>query len=240
MHVDLITLDIKLAMKEPGCPICRLRQRAERRYLLGILRENVNDSATRARISRSWGFCQKHAWQLQHLEEAIWHDGLGNAIIYQDLTQQVVSWLRSYVATPGNTHNGGLLWKVKGALKKAQPKGTGACPACSIGSQSERTYLEWLVRALSDEEFQALYRASDGLCLHHLQHALEIAEEEDPEAASILVEIAIEKLEELHENLEGYIAKHSWHRRSEVVTDAEESSWKRAVAFFSGEEHKQR
>lgn len=60
MQADLVTLDLKLTMKEPGFPICRLRQKSEKRYLLGILREDVNDPVARAEISKSLGFCPKH------------------------------------------------------------------------------------------------------------------------------------------------------------------------------------
>ena len=240
MQIDLITLDIKLAMREPGCPICRLRQRTERRYLLGILRENVNDSATRARISRSWGFCPKHGWQLQHLEEDIWHDGLGNAIIYQDLTRQVISWLDSYSSVQEQTQSERLPKKIAGRVRKFLGKsaggGDGVCPACAMGAQSERTYLEWMVRWLPQPEFRELYESSDGLCLDHLRYALDIAEKKNPESAGILVNVALKKLHTLDERLEEYIGKHGWHRHTEEISEEELASWKRAAAFFSGKE----
>ena len=241
MQIDLITLDIKLAMREPGCPICRLRQRTEKRYLLGILRENVNDSATRAKISRSWGFCPKHGWQLQHLEEDIWHDGLGNAIIYQDLTRQVISWLGSLSSVQEQVQSERLSEKIAGKVRKFLGKsdggGGGVCPACAMGAQSERTYLEWMVRWLPQPEFRDLYESSDGLCLDHLRYALDIAEEKNPEAVEILVGTALDKLRTLDERLEEYIGKHGWHRHTEEMSGEELASWKKAVAFFSGEEN---
>ncbi len=240
MQTDLVTLDLKLAMKEPGCPICRLRQKSEKRYLLGILRENVNDPATRAKISKSLGFCPKHGWQLQHMEEDIWHDGLGNAIIYQDLTRQVISWLDSYSTIQEQAQSDRLPKRIAGKVKRffgrSSGGGEGVCPACAIGAQSEHTYLEWLVRWLPQPEFRELYESSDGLCLDHLRYALDIAEEEKPESVAILIASALKKLKALEEHLDGYIGKHSWHRHTEEMSRGELESWKKAVAFFSGEE----
>ncbi len=242
MKVDLIALDIKLALKEPGCPICRLRHKIERRYLIGILRENVNDTSTRAKISRSWGFCPRHGWQLQHLEEDVWHDGLGNAIIYQDLTGQVISWLDSYHSVHEQSQSDRLPTRIVGRarklLGKAESGENGVCPACAMGAQSERTYLEWLVKWLPQEEFRSLYESSDGLCLEHLRYALAIAEEENPEVVDVLVSSALERLQRLRELLGEYVGKHSWHRHTEEMSDEEMESWKRAVAFFSGEEYR--
>jgi hypothetical protein len=55
--LGLIAVDLRSAMRQPGCPICRIRDEAEYKYLYFLLWENVNDGATRMRIIRSLGFC---------------------------------------------------------------------------------------------------------------------------------------------------------------------------------------
>jgi hypothetical protein len=56
--------DLRDALTQPGCPVCRLKADAVRRHLDGMLWESVNDSGVRHDIREARGFCQQHAWQL--------------------------------------------------------------------------------------------------------------------------------------------------------------------------------
>lgn len=51
---------IEDALREPGCAVCRLARQAEGGYIEGLLWEQVNDAATRARLRASYGFCRRH------------------------------------------------------------------------------------------------------------------------------------------------------------------------------------
>ncbi|MGD9495428.1 MAG: hypothetical protein AB7Y46_03855 [Armatimonadota bacterium] len=47
-HVDFLALVD--ALGQPGCPVCRLADRAARRLLEALLWEHITDSAVRARL----------------------------------------------------------------------------------------------------------------------------------------------------------------------------------------------
>lgn len=257
--MDLISLGLVLAFREPGCPICRLRTETVERYLFNLLYENVNDGTTRLHLVRSQGFCANHAWRLQAIEHSNWHDGMGVGIIYEDLTSRVLNTLCDYLARPSQP-----LGRVTAFLRRhivsrrTRLKGYGRlgrwlagrvpepaqwllarlalaerCWVCEMADQSEEGYLTWLARQITAAEFRARYAASDGLCLPHLRRAL--AHAEDEEAARWLVQIAVEKMQPLVLDLREYGRKHAWHFRDEPKHPWEQASWIRAVAFLAGE-----
>lgn len=258
MDMDLITVDLKLAFQQPGCPLCRLRSRSAARYIHTLLWENVNDGETRMHIVRGLGFCPTHAWQLQQMEALAWGDGLGTAIIYEDLTTRAIAGLDAYLreqegkvarlqAQPSRWRRW-LTWAsqrwrrwlglLTGSPTEYLPTGLvpyAPCRVCQISAGSEMAYLRWLVRGCAQPEFRDWYGASDGLCLGHLRQALALAEQEQPEAALFLGRTARTRLNRLVRGLHGYIRKHAWELRHEPKLPEEQSSWIRAVAFFAGE-----
>jgi hypothetical protein len=254
--IDLISLQIKLACQRPGCPLCRLRHDSERRYLFGFLWENVNDGAIRKHLVRALGFCPDHAWQLQEIEQTRWNDGLGTAIVYEDLTGRTLKALQSYRDTLSDqVDRRERLWKRlgrwlgglvdgRGPVRHDTTSGRGpanlapraACRACEIGDDADRRYVAWLVRDyVESTDLHEAYQASDGLCLPHLRQALALAEETNPQAARFLVDVAIEHTGNLVEDLGEYIRKHIHEYHHEPMSEDERRSWIRAVAWFAGE-----
>lgn len=180
--MNLLIADLKVAFREPCCPVCHLRRDSEGRYLFSLLWEYVNDANIRVKLVRSLGFCHQHAWQLQETEQRIWGDGLGTGIIYEDLIQRVHAALQN---SSNNCHvPSGLL-----------PRGR--CRVCEIGEGSEQTYITWLLHACENTEFRGQYRDSDGLCLPHLRQALTLDEEGTDTAKLFVIESAIEKMKML-------------------------------------------
>lgn len=248
--MDLITLGLRLAFREPGCPICRLRQESERRYLFNLLYENVNDAATRLHLVHSQGFCPEHAWGLQAIEQQKWSDGMGTGIIYEDLTGRLLGILSDYLSQGNlarhkdNAKSGEhstKLDRLRGWLERqgqvghllARLSASGSCRACEIADRAEETNLTWLVRQMADPEFRTLYATSDGLCLPHLRRAL--ARAEDEETVCFLGKVAADKLTLLLADLREYGRKHIWQNRDEPKHPWEQASWVRAMAFFVGE-----
>ena len=247
-HGDLITLGLKMAFQERGCPICRLRAQAEHRYMLSLLREHVNDGATRQHIIPALGFCPTHAWYLQRLEATHWQDGLGMGIIYEDLLKRTRAGLDAYIEERRSRQAQEPRWRQRlrifwhrlfgGAHSTSFPVGmapSAPCRVCTIGAENETTHLIWLVKHIKDQEFSRLYARSDGLCLPHLRRALHLAEETAPEAAVLLAEDARKRTDILLAHLQEYIRKHGWQHRHETKRAQEEESWIRAVAFYAGE-----
>jgi hypothetical protein len=263
--LDMITLDLKLAFREPGCPICRLRQKAEERYLYNLLYENVNDGTARLFWVRGLGFCPHHTWMLQAIEQQYWNNGMGVGILYEDLTGRVLNALSSYLAQhysshpkPEAGHRFGLKnfgawleqqgqvghWLARRLFPSPLPAAPllarlsprQACHVCEVVDPSEEASLTWLVRESADPKFRGWYAASDGLCLPHLRRAL--AQAEAPETVRFLAQVAADKLTPLLADLQEYGRKHIWQFQQEPKYPWEQVSWIRAVAFFAGEADK--
>ncbi len=242
MEHDILDVFLRVAFREPGCPVCRLVRHAESRYVFQVLYEYVNDGEERAVLAASHGFCRRHAWELVQLEMADWGTGMGTAILYEDFVGRVLATLRDHLpslsASPqSRTERFHRAWA---KFRRSLPAGRLAeklrplapCRACQRGEMNAQYNLERLIRNLAEPEFVERYRESDGLCLPHLRQALAMA---DDRAASVLVAVAIEKLEALLPALGGYIRKHAWEFRAEPKLPEEQSSWIRAVAFMAGE-----
>lgn len=101
MKRSLLSVDLRLALKEPGCPICRLRADAELRYIRSLLWEFVNDPLTRSRFIASLGYCREHTWQVGLLEKEKFGSSLGTAILYEHLTRVVSGRLKDYTRRMG-------------------------------------------------------------------------------------------------------------------------------------------
>lgn len=262
--MDFITLHLKLAFKQPGCPVCRLRQETETRYLYNLLYENVNDGSTRLYLVRGLGFCPHHTWLLQAIEQQHWGDGMGVGILYEDLAERVLNVLSVYLAQPRSAQSGReagrrfslnpfgewlarqgqagrwLAQRFFPATRPAAPllarvSPRQPCHACEVVDSSEEANLFWLVRESANPEFRAWYAASDGLCLPHLRLALAQAQAEESETMDFLVRVTADKLDTLLIDLKEYGRKHIWQFKQEPKYPWEQASWIRAVAFFAGE-----
>ncbi|MBN1137452.1 MAG: hypothetical protein JXM73_12760, partial [Anaerolineae bacterium] len=219
-----------------------------------LLYENINDGDARLHLVRGMGLCPEHARALQSATQELWHDGMGVAIIYEDLASRILRTLSEYLdksppsrasrrtrlrqqmerlGSVGRRLARWLLPAAPGASLLAKVSPVKGCRACELVGQMEETYLSWLVCQLADPEFRHLYAASDGLCLPHLRRAL--AGAEDEQAVRFLAEVAVAKLGPLVADLNEHIRKRDWNNRHEPRHPWEEASWLRAVAFFTGE-----
>ncbi len=242
-HITVMYLEI--TMRQPGCPVCRLARDAEDRYLRFLLWENVNDLETRIRISQAMGFCRRHAWQMYGMEAAEWGSTLGNSIIYEDLTGQVVHRLvasRAAVQTRDSEASRRRGWaslqrwltgKV-GYQPQAPLMPSRSCRSCESGAPSAESSGDNLVRIVADPEYQALYAGSDGVCLPHLRLALELGD--SSAGLEQLIAATRARLEALQHDLAEYGRKQAWQYHDEGVTAGEQTATARAVAFFAGPE----
>lgn len=251
----MITLQLKIAFQQPGCPLCYLRNQTAQRYLRRFLWENVNDVESRTHLVRSLGFCPLHAWQLQRTEEALYADGLGTGIVYEDLATRALEGLEEYLRAAARSQSSPprrqrwekwLRWlRERFAVPTATPTRSAPlppgltaqerCRVCVILDQGEETYLIWLINGCLEPEFQEWYSASDGLCLPHLRQALVMADPGQLAAARFLAQVSRDKLAQWTGRLREYLRKHSWQYHEETMLPEERSSWIRVVAFFAGE-----
>ena len=262
--VDFIFLQLKLALREPGCPICRLTRDVERRFLFYALYENVNDGTTRTHLVRSLGFCPRHAWDMQATEQGRWKDGMGTAAIYEDLTARVLATLTAYLessVTPGRTSLARLVvrWlrpkRFNRSLERRTPTGRR-----QTGDLAQASPVRMLLARLSPlgrcrvcEMVEHSEKANLGYLVSHLGdpafrslYAVSdglclahlrgaLVRADEGETARRLVTLTTEKLGPLLSDLREYGRKHSWTHRDEPKHPWEQASWIRAVAFFAGE-----
>ncbi len=79
--MDRTFYELREALSQPGCPLCKLEKDTERRYLETLFYELVNDPAIRKKILKSGGFCPAHTVSIFEERNSV----LGIAIIYRDL-----------------------------------------------------------------------------------------------------------------------------------------------------------
>ena len=245
----LAEIELKIAFRLPGCPICRVKQQSARRYLDFLLWENVNDMATRIHVVRSLGYCSEHTWQLYHLEMNRFGDGLGVSIIYEDLTHHIGAGLCKFLAqlpasAPSKRPWWAKVWARLGAVLGGHPPVAASmpddlvpreeCRVCSIARQSEQNATQSLIKGCTHSAFRDWYAASDGICVTHLRQALEAAAQIDAGAARFLTDNAAKRLASLATDLSEYSRKRSWQYRHEALSDGEQDAPRRASQFFGG------
>lgn len=200
--------EVRDALAEPGCAICRLAVKAVSSYLSGFLWESVNDPAARAAIRDARGFCNYHTHLLTEMASS-----LSLAIIYEDLVAVAVEDLAH--ACPG--------------MRRGRRRAS-VCPACRMRDEATRRYQDALVGALPDPDWRGRLAASDGLCFGHAMQACALAQ---GESRAFLVELAERKLTILKAELAEVIRKNDY-RFSDEPWGAESGSPRRAAAMMAG------
>lgn len=240
---DSISLNLKLAFKEAGCPICYLRSHAEGRYIRSLLHEYVNDWSSRRHIVESLGYCPRHVWQTGLFEAEKYGSPLGNTIIYEHLTRVVSGRMARYAQRVARSSQSAwrrwlhrLLPRLGHFPLPDELRPQARCRVCQVGDNTESTHLQWLLDDLSlpEDHFRHWYATSDGLCLSHLRQALGMADRSHSAAVEFLLGSTQERLKVLQRDLGELDRKHSWQHRHEEKSESEQNSWLRALNFFGG------
>lgn len=227
--------DLREAMTQPGCAICRLKAASAERFLDTLLWENVNDPGARYDIRRARGFCHEHAWGLVRYGAS-----LGIAIIMHDVLQNVLKILEGarFQALPVLS-----LRRTQEALDSKQPAAATAelvrqlspqapCPACAQAETMEDIYLSTLVEQfLGEDGLLAAYQASEGLCLPHFRRALARVRDE------AVFEALVHAQRTIWERLVGHLSeiiRKSDYRFQDEPRGEEVGGALRAIAALSG------
>jgi hypothetical protein len=219
---DAAAFEIRDAVGEPGCAVCRLTLRSVARLLKSVAYEQVNDLELRATLRKRGGFCNAHAYQW--LGEA--HSVLGTALIYKDVLQTALRELGS----PGGTDSSRmrLLRGRRGHGSEAT-----ACPACRAQAEAEARYLDSLLALLaSDSAFCAEFGVSEGLCRPHTLAAIRTGRA----GVEYILDRSRQALTEQLADLDEVIRKEDYRFRHEPRTEAERAAPARAVAWAAGAE----
>ncbi len=222
-----LLFEIRAALREAGCPICRLAERSVQRYLSALANEGVTDRLLRDQIRAAYGFCAAHGRMLRS-----GRDALGSAIIHRDLVNNLSKAL--LVEPPLSTTTRARLRR---AIRPAEPvvarpiPAQRGCTACEQLRQSELHYCAAFVASMADPEAHALFQDSSGVCVPHLRLALRTAP--DSESYERLRTIQHTIWQRLLDELDEFIRKQD-HRFTREPSGPESDSWRRAIDLVSG------
>lgn len=221
------TLSDRLRM--PNCPICRIGQEQERRFLETLSYERVNEPEFRRELTEARGFCEGHGALL-----ADFGDPLGNSILQEDL----LGALDADLALAAEAHRHRFLDETPlGRFRDAE--GTlpvrGECPVCRSKSGRERDYVEFLLEHVRDAELASLYARSSGLCRPHLALASRLARTSKARFEGFRTMVGLERtiLASLTAELKE-IQRRSDYRFSGGPPGPEKDAWVRAIRKTSG------
>ena len=206
--------DLIEAFGQPGCPVCRLATEAVDAYLTSVCYEQVNDLDLREQLRSAGGFCRAHAERFvkQRLGQ------LAAAIVYRDVLNTARKRLAAGNGFGGRSKLAALFGG--GRTRRDAPP----CPGCQVEAEAEGRYLAALRNRLRDPAVRARYQAGDGLCLPHVDQALQV----DDDGARALAEAAVEMLRTIVADLDEYIRKHDYRFQTEAW-DGGEDTPERAV-----------
>jgi hypothetical protein len=212
---DSTTFEVREALDQAGCAVCRLALRSVGRWLTSVAYEQINDIELRNKLRAARGFCNVHA----HRWRREVHSVLGTAIVYQDLLTAALRELDAENVQRGSR------WR---AILGAQSAEVGDCPACREQTEAEERYLTALL-ATAAADPHALER-SDGMCVRHAR----AAQRRSGPGADQVVQQTRSAIERLLDNLGEVIRKEDYRFRHEPRTDDERAAPSHAVARAAG------
>jgi hypothetical protein len=211
---DAAVFEIREALTEPGCAICRLTLRSVARLMKSIAYEQVNDVDLRRTLREASGFCNVHAHQWLAGAQSV----LGTALIYRDVVQTALRQLEA-PALPR-----------RGRLRKllAGSSATARCPACEAQADAEAHFISALL-VLGEAEPELLAQA-DAVCRRHLVATLRTG----GVAAELVARRARDVMQRVIADLDEVIRKEDYRFRHEPRTEAERSATSRAIMWAAG------
>jgi len=219
---DIFGYDIVEALRQRGCPLCRVDAIDDRRWVDSFWREGRQDAATRRRFFAAGGFCRHHAWLLHRLAGA---EGAGAAIadIYGALADRDLAWLAELRATLERRR------RRHRRLRRAS-----RCPACVALEAAADRKIHFFVELLAEASVRRRYESSDGLCFVHLAAAVEHARDTDEDAARFLLDDWRKRLAQVRAQLGEFDRKRD-HRYAAEPRGAEQRSWTDVIRRYVGE-----
>ncbi len=113
-------------------------------------------------------------------------------------------------------------------LRAWAERGSGACPACGVRSQTMRLAVDTFVEGLGGEALAAAWKGSDPFCRRHWALV-------EPRVGSAVGRDQADKLEKIQRDLDALVVSFDYHHRSEPVSDAARVSWRLVWQLLTGE-----
>jgi hypothetical protein len=218
---DLASAEALDALGGPGCPLCRVIARQERRYLDAFWPAARTDPRLQARFRDAGGFCARHAWML-HGRVASHQGASAAAALYGRLVERDLSALAEGLAALDRPRR-----RLRGGPSLAR---VGRCLACVDTEAALARKAAFLVVILADDQARERYLASDGPCVPHLAALVREAHAEDDDTARFLLEDGRRRLARLRETVDGRAPADL-----PPVGEGCPTPWTRAIRRYAGE-----
>jgi hypothetical protein len=196
------------ALKEDGCPICRLVKAGIENYYDSLIYEYINDPGFRDNFRKDKGFCEFHADKF-----VSYNDGLAVALPYRDLLNDILKDLN---------HN-----------KNHKKDENNRCMICVREKDLENAYLSILIDYIEDPEFVQAFSESDGLCIPHYKMAVSMMKN----PPRWFIDFHTQKYQDLLRDLDRYIdsCNYSLGDRRPILTKREKLIWRKVVKYINKE-----
>lgn len=192
-------------MRQDGCPFCRIRVSAGRRYLTTTLYEFVNDPSVRQHVAAAHGFCREHARELRLLI-----DPLGVALLHETLLRHLLSASDSELFSAPRA----------------------PCPACRYASDAVESNIGTFLDNFAEPEIHSYLEESPAICFVHLQ---QIARSTRNKAITrTLADVIRRKAEDLYERVRRYAESENATLAQGSKPETHETIWLECLEFFSG------
>lgn len=220
--------DLHTAYASGQCPVCSLRDRAERRYIDIAFYDQVTNVQWRGQIRAARGFCVPHTTRI--IDEG--RSAVGIALIADDLLKTLQEQLGTAVPEAPSAWSRLLGGLGSGSRALAgRLRATGPCPLCAHVQEYAPVHIRSLLQDLQTAEGQRLYATSAGLCVPHLVQTLEIGEPAG--GITALIERQKEVWRDLEAELQEFIRKNDYQFAGEPI-GAERDAWRRAFRLLAG------
>ena len=215
--------------KLPGCPLCSLAIKNGRSFLDSLLYESVLDVPLRLKLMDSFGFCNRHAWEIPKLP-AICSPAAGFAIFASDLLRKFNLLVGARAQEPRKKSLWSFRFRHRSRKFSLEMKAR-VCPACDHVAQFEAFHLTDLMDSITEKEFLEAFMASQGICLPHLFLVEE--KHSDHPNFPLLLQLQLDKSQSLRERLDEFIRKQDRRFQHEITAD-ETKAWRVAMEFLVG------
>jgi hypothetical protein len=213
------------AVTATGCPLCRVRHDAARRYLESLLWENVTDITFRKRLAAGRGFCRAHVHELLAAERTRGGGSVSTAIL---LAAALRARLAEIERLPSKS----------GARSRAfeQARRAPQCPVCESVASNEADAVSALADRSGEPSWAAALARAE-FCLDDLLLLWSTAAERGAPGWPKIAAAQLARLRALGERLDSF-AHHSSYDRRHLLTDEERSASNEAAALLGGSPHR--
>lgn len=218
---DLATVRLAELFRQPGCPLCRHRDRALVRYIEGFMYESVNDVAFRASLDAARGFCGPHTSDVLTGGRHVSGGMLGSAILFGAILRVREQELRA-LRDAGGLSRGR---RAKEALRSP------TCLVCTEATGVDAAAATSVLRLAADPAWAEVV-GDAAVCLEHL--AALMAAPNRPTAWAEVERRQLARIGALRELVEAF-AHNASHDRQHLTTDEQTAAPTRAADFLGGD-----